>query len=125
MEIGLFTSESAALKLGSIDITHIFLEIGLFSAEEERCAYIAYGHTEFFKKVHLFHHIRGHLPNMEILERPFRQLLPISKAKYTDLLSLCQPMPIPTIYHNFYTSLPHDGEERDNDDCQCSGESEG
>ncbi|CAK1597717.1 unnamed protein product [Parnassius mnemosyne] len=37
----------------------------------------------------------------------YNKVLPISTAKYKDLVSLCKCKAIPDIYHNFYFNLPH------------------
>lgn len=49
----------------------------------------------------------------------YNTLLPISTAKYKDLVSLCKCKTIPEIYHNFYLNLPHStqiAEDNNSDD---------
>lgn len=45
----------------------------------------------------------------------YKKLLPISTAKYKDLISLCNCNAIPNIYHNFYLNLPHSTQLADDD----------
>lgn len=49
---------------------------------------------------------RGRYQNHSIPEKAYDGKLPIEKAKYNDLLSLCSMGLIPSTYHNFYKSLP-------------------
>lgn len=54
-----------------------------------------------------------------VLERPYHQPLPISKALHTDLMSLCNSGAIPRYYHTFYESLifvENCNDHDDNDD---------
>ncbi|KAL4715291.1 hypothetical protein ACJJTC_010861, partial [Scirpophaga incertulas] len=49
--------------------------------------------------------IEKELPN-NILQA-YNSLLPITIAKYKDIISLCKSNAIPAIYHDYYINLPH------------------
>jgi hypothetical protein len=60
--------------------------------------------------VDLFNRSRHSLPNIRQLDLLSirNQLIPIQRAKYLDLLSLCQTNIIPKAYHSFYLLLPYE-----------------
>ncbi|CAG4953563.1 unnamed protein product [Parnassius apollo] len=41
------------------------------------------------------------------ISKAFNAPLPLSTAKYKDLISLCNSNAIPTIYHDYFINLPH------------------
>jgi hypothetical protein len=47
-----------------------------------------------------------------VLKLAYDRPIKISSAKYKDLLSLCNSNVIPKIYHSFYQSLPHVGDDQ-------------
>ncbi|KAL4704116.1 hypothetical protein ACJJTC_001043 [Scirpophaga incertulas] len=50
------------------------------------------------------------------ISRAYNMPLPISSAKYKDLVSLCKSNAIPAIYHSYYMALPHITATRRNDE---------
>ena len=76
--------------------------------------------AETFKVLNMFRKSRMKKPSAIELELLYDKPLPLSKSKYTDLLSLCNANLIPSTYHSFYRDLPtgdgNDSEEREAED---------
>jgi hypothetical protein len=76
-------------------------------------AYFAYRHTEVLRDVQLFRRSRKIKSIKQDLSRLYTNAIPITTAKYKDLMFLCQEIAIPKVYHPFYETLPHAGNATD------------
>lgn len=54
-----------------------------------------------------------------ILEKLYKNPIPITDVKYKDLISLCDTLIIPNKYHDFYKNLKHSTESQDTDNEGC------
>ena len=87
-------------------------------------AFFAYGHNDKFGEMNLAGRLRQRTGAEMHLEKLRNKPIPVSDAKYKDLISLCEQNAIPPAYHQYYRNLPHGNGCDDIDDGACDSSSD-
>ena len=80
-----------------------------------------------FKKIKVARSIRQNLTLKAgyTLPKAFKDRVPLSKAKFNDLMELCDDLTIPSAHHAFYHNLPVRGQEgAEETDNSCDSDEE-
>lgn len=74
---------------------------------------VDYNEESPFKKIKVVRSMRQNLTLKAgyTLPKAFKARVPVSKAKFKDLMELCNDLTIPSAHHAFYNNLPVCGQE--------------
>ena len=79
---------------------------------------VDYNEESPFKQIKVVRNMRQNvtLKAGYILPKAFKARVPVSKAKFDDLMELCNDLTIPSAHHAFYKNLPVLGQEEEEEE---------
>ena len=87
---------------------------------------VDYNEESSFKKIKVARKLRQNVTIKAgyTLPKAFKSRVPVSRAKFNDLMELCNDLTIPSAHHHFYNNLPVRGQEESEKDMDSSSDSE-